>query len=114
MLDKAQILASLSLAKRDVESIPFGGTLCIRELTRAQWRACTEAAASEEDGKILLEPWYGNLFAVGVIGADGQPLFTAAEIADFPNRDAVWEEVARVAQLILDLSEVGADALKKK
>jgi len=113
MMTRDAILAALRLAERDVESIPLGGTLRIRELTRAQWRACTEAAKSDEEGMILIDPWYRHLFAAGVVGEDGAPLFTAADVDNFPHRDDVWAEVARIAKEVLALSEVGADALDK-
>ena len=102
---KADILARLALAERDVESIPFG-TLRIRELTRAQWRACGEAARDGE-GNILIDPWRAGLFAAGVIDEDGRPMFTMAEVLAFPQRDSLWEEIARIANAVLEVSEVG-------
>lgn len=99
------ILARLQLAERDVESIPFG-TLRLRELTRAQWRACADKARNEA-GDILIDPWRAALFAAGVVGEDGASLFSAEEILAFPQRDDLWDEIARIANAVLEVSEVG-------
>lgn len=111
MTDKASIFPGLRLAERTLESGPLGAAVHIRELTRAQWRTATEAARADEEGKILLSPYYQHIFAFGVVDAEGKPIFQPAEVLDFPNRDDVWEEIARIAQAILELSEVGSQAL---
>jgi hypothetical protein len=100
------ILQRLRLAERDVESVPLGGTLRLRELTRAQWRACALASSAGE-GKVNLDLWHAHLFATGVIDATGAPLFTADEILALPQRDDLWEEIARIADLVMEVSEVG-------
>ena len=113
-LDKATILATLRLAERDEERVPFGGQLRLRELTRAQWRACAQASAVPDDaGKVNLDQWRAHLFAAGVINGTGEPLFTPAEVLDFPQRDDLWEEIARIADCILELSEVGQAPLSE-
>lgn len=57
--------------------------------------------------------WNSGLFANAVIdAATGQPLFSVEDVLGFPERSAVWIEIRRVAQLSLDLSEVGHEALK--
>jgi hypothetical protein len=111
------LLAHLALAERDEESPPLAGALRLRlrELTRAQWRACADTARLEDD-RIYTDKWHAAIFAAGVIDAESKrPLFTADEVfTQFSRNSDLWEEIARIAGLILDLSEVGADALKKE
>lgn len=116
MLTKDTILSKLARRTKTVASEVFGGDLCIREHTRAEFRAIQAAAAlPPENGEpqINLDQWNGGLFANTVIdAATGAPLFTLDEILAFPERNALWSEVRRIAQESLDLSEVGSDALK--
>jgi hypothetical protein len=114
-LSKADILSHAQLAERDYESVALGGVLRLRELTRAQWRACVEASAGDDEGRVRLELWHPHLFATGVIDPlnGGEPLFSVKEVLAWPKRDELWAEVGAVAQAILELSEVGPEALQK-
>lgn len=104
---KADILSRLALAERDEQSIPFGGVLRLRELTRAVWRACALAASIGAD-RVNLDLWHAHLFAAGVIDpATKAPLFTADELMALPHREDVWDEIARIAGLVMEVSEIG-------
>ena len=117
MLSKDQILSALSRRTKTIPSEIFGGELCIREHTRAEYRAITQAAdrGKDAEGQALVDTdrWNGGLFANAVIdAATGTPLFTVDEVLAFPERNAVWGEIRRIAQESLELSEVGPAALK--
>lgn len=56
--------------------------------------------------------WNAAIVAAGVLGEDGAPLFRKEEIIQWPGRGALWDEVLRLAQAVLDLSGVGSAALK--
>jgi hypothetical protein len=110
-LDKSAILSSIVRIEREEQSAPFGGALLLRELTRAEYRAIA-AAADMGENQINIDQWNGGIFAAGVIdGATQAPLFTLDEVLSFPQRGALWDEIRRVASVILDLSEVGTDPL---
>jgi len=116
MLSKDQILSQVARRTKTIPSDIFGGELCIREHTRAEYRAVMGAADRGKDdaGQALIDTdrWNGGLFANAVIDAStGMPLFTVDEVLAFPERTAVWAEVRRIAQESLDLSEVGQPAL---
>lgn len=142
-------LARLTLAERDEESPPLGGTLRLRELTRAQLRACggwatTEDMAEREKARGVAlatadladdeararaltaywlgapatttdaDRWHAALFAAMVVDPETkEPIFDRDQILTWPNRIELWNEVRRIAQMGLDLSEVGAEALRK-
>jgi len=116
VLSKDQILSHVTRRTKTVQSDVFGGDLCIREHTRAEYRAIAQSAdkGKDENGQALIDTdrWNGGLFANAVIdAATGAPLFTVDEVLTFPERSAVWGEVRRIAQESLDLSEVGPPAL---
>lgn len=150
-INRDAILARLVLAERDEESAPLGGTVRLRELTRAelrdagQWATTTDLAERERTRSALFadavreamgdeealrraltayyigaaetatdaDRWNAALLAVGMVdGESGKPLFSRDEIIQWPNRGALWSEVLRLAQAILDLSEVGQSHLK--
>ncbi len=115
MLTKADILTKLTRRTQSVPSDVFGGELCIREHSRAEFRAAQEAAAAPDSAdKLLTDRWNGSLFANAVIDpASGAPLFTLDEVLTFPERNQLWDEIRRIAQLSLDLSEVWPAALTK-
>jgi hypothetical protein len=115
VLTKDQILTTLSRRTQSVRSELLGGELCIREHSRAEFRAIQQGAADPDDTeRLLTDRWNGGLFANAVIDpASGAPLFTLEELLAFPERNALWAEIKRIAQLSLDLSEVGPAALTK-
>lgn len=146
---RESVLARLTLAERDEESPLLGGTVRLRELTRAQLRACGAWATTEDMGErekargIALatadladdearsraltqfwlgapstatdaDRWHAALFAALVVDPETkEPIFDRDHILTWPNRVELWNEVRRIAQVGLDLSEVGAEALHK-
>jgi hypothetical protein len=112
-LTKEKILARLLRREHSESSELFGGELTIRELTRAEFRAIREAAQISS-GMLDVDKWNGGLFCAGVLDGKGQPMFTLDELMMLPQRDDLWDEVRRVAELVLNFNEVGAEHLKKK
>jgi len=112
-LSKLDIRARAVLAERDEESVALGGTLRLRELTRAAWREANDYADTGEKTAegvsiILVEKWHVARFVAGVIDpATGAPMFTHEEVFGWPNRDDLWTEIVRIASAIDELSEVG-------
>lgn len=109
MLTRDAILAQMSRRSKTIPSEVFGGDLRIQELLRSEYRATERAAADAKS----VDVWNAGIFATAVIDADSKPLFSADEVLLWPERSAVWNEVLRIAQAALDLSEVGSDALKE-
>jgi hypothetical protein len=112
-LTKEKILARLIRREHTEPSDLFGGDLTIRELTRAEFRAIRDAALLPT-GMLDVDRWNGGLFVAGVLNGKGEPMFTLDELLALPQRIDLWDEVGRIANLILDFNEVGTDALKKK
>lgn len=116
LLNKANILQAVARRTKDEPSAIFGGDLRIQEITRAEWRAVSADAAlppnAAGEAQMNTDKWYGGFFALMVVEPDtGKPMFTFLEVMAFPERDDLWGEVRRLAQVGLDLSEVGADFL---
>ena len=99
-------------AERDEPSEVFGGMLRLRELSRKAYVDGQKAAEIPgQEGMIYVEKWNAFVFAAGVVDPETkQPMFAADEISEFGNNPRVWTEVMRVAQCVLDLSEVGQAA----
>ena len=150
-ISKETMAMRLALAERDEESSPLGGTVRLRELTRAQlrdasaWSASTSLADREQlrGAQLALavgeaggdagrlrqalttyylgaperatdaDRWNVAIFAAGAVDPEThQPLFARDDVLTWPDRGDIWREIARLAQAILDLSEVGQAALK--
>ena len=113
-LTRDQVAARSRRARVDFESPVLGGTLCLQELGRWDWRVATKAAEIPgEAGRIYIDLWHIGIFTRGVVDpATGEPLFTQDDLLTWRNSDALWAEVARIADAILSLSEVGPDSLK--
>lgn len=107
-----ETLLGVVRAERDEPSEVFGGTLRLRELSRKAYIDGQQyAEIPDEVGKILVEKWNAAIFAAGVVDPETkQPLFTADEVFEFGNNARVWGETMRIAQCVLDLSEVGQAA----
>jgi len=111
-LSKDAILATITRITREETSALFGGALLLQELTRAEYRAIARAADMGGD-QINIDHWNGGIFAAGVIdGTSSAPLFTLDEVLTWPQRGALWDEIRRIAAVILDLSEVGNGPLE--
>lgn len=117
-LTKEGAAAIIRRRTKTTPSAVFGNEVLYRELTRAEWRAALDYAATGEksaDGTpiILVDRWNIARFVFGVIDpVTEEPIFTRNDLLAWPNRTDLWDEVARVAGEIDALSEVGGDALK--
>jgi hypothetical protein len=114
-LTRDTILAAVERRTKTEPSSVFGGDLCLRELSRLDYRAASMAAEIPgKPGHIYTDVWHAAIFAAVVVDPKTEePLFTADDVLAWGNRDETWKEVVRIASLGLELSEVGADALTK-
>lgn len=109
-LSKQQLVTAVgSLMQKEVPSDVFGGDLLLREMTRKAYRQVIDASAGDVD------KWNAGLFAAMVIDpATDKPMFTTDEVLEWANRSSFWVEILRLAQVGLDLSEVGKENLKSE
>lgn len=117
-LSKAQILAGLSeRVVTDAYVRALGGPVRIRELTRAQNRACVEQSKDADNPtQLKTDLWHIAVIAAGVVDEKDAALFNFAELLPLTEGDdpPLRAEAAReLAQTILDLSETGPEHLKK-
>jgi hypothetical protein len=111
-LTKQQILAGLSERVTINEYVrALGGDVRIRELTRAQHRACVEQGKDPADpARLKTDIWHIALIAAGVVDDHDKPLFTFAELLPLTEGDDPplrGDAAQALAQKILDLNEVG-------
>lgn len=117
-LTKEGAAAIIRRRTKTTPSAVFGNEVLYRELTRVEWREALDYAATGEtsaDGTpiILVDRWNIARFVFGVIDpATEEPIFTRDDLLTWPNRADLWDEVARIANEIDALSEVGPEALK--
>lgn len=114
MATKETVLAGVTRRTKALDSEVIPGGVRIQELGRAEWRESVEYAQAAEEGQVVIEPWHVAIFAYGVIDEGGNCIFTRDQVLHFPNREELWAEVGRIAGEILELSDQGPDALKKK
>lgn len=117
-LTKQQILAGLSERVTIEEHVQaLGGPVRIRELTRAQHRACVEQSKDQDNPAVLkTDIWHVTLIAAGVVDESNKPMFTLAELLPLTEGDDPplrGTAAGELAQKILDLNEAGPDHLKK-
>lgn len=107
LLNKANIDQVVTRRTQDIPSPVFGGDIRIQEITRAEWIQ-VYADADIGDKKVSLARLNAGFFAFMVLDpTTATPMYTADEVMAFPERDALWAEVARIKQAGLDLSEAG-------
>lgn len=133
-LSKDAILSALERREAVVDCPALGGEVLIRELLRTEYMAAEAFAATgavdPTTGAKLLDPWrwHAGLVAPALVDpASGEPyadgrrdphtsqipidpssrtaLFTAEQIAAWPNRATLRDGLAELAQAVLDLSE---------
>jgi hypothetical protein len=111
LLNKANIDQIVTRRTQDIASPVLGGDIRIQEITRAEWNQ-VYADADIGDNKVHLARLNAGFFARMVIDpTTGTPMYTADEVMAFPERNALWAEIARIKQAGLDLSETGEDFL---
>lgn len=113
-LTRAAITERTARRREDFESPPLGGTLCVQELSRLDWKTASRIATTPTDpDKVFIDYWDAACVAYGVIDpTDGESLFTVDMILSWANRDALWDEIRRIANRIRELSEVSPESLK--
>lgn len=108
-------MIDLALRESTEESAVFGA-ITIRELMRADYTEAQRFASVGPDGRIVgsenIDRWHTAIVAAGVIGADGKAAYRREWLLSLPNRAVIWDEIDRLAQQILALSEVGPQHLK--
>ena len=105
-------LALLPLVEREEPSAVFGGVLCLRELTRAQYKAVVSTAV-RPDKSLDADVFNAGLFGAGVVDPSTKaPLWTPAQLLDLPARNELWNEIGRVADIIYGLLEVSPAAFR--
>lgn len=112
---REQLISKSARRRQDVESTVFGGTLCVQELSRLDWRIAIQASKipNDPDDRVYIDWWDGAIFAAGVLDPiKGEPLFTMDDMLLWANREDLWQEIRRVAVIIRELSEVGPESLK--
>lgn len=103
------LLGRFALAEEEYTSEVFGGTLVLREETRAAFRAVRAAAGEPLDA----DRWNAGHFCAGVVDPHTkQPIYTMDEILSLANRPEVWMEILHVAGKVLTLSEARPGDLK--
>jgi hypothetical protein len=109
-LSRQQVTTSVgALIQKEVPSETFGGELLLREMTRKAYRQVIDTSAGDVD------KWNAGLFAAMVIDpVTDKPMFTTDEVLEWANRSSIWVEILRLAQVGLDLSEVGKENLKSE
>ncbi len=134
--DEVSIPLGVTLRLREITraqwraAIEWAQTENLAEREKARGNALAVADLADEDARraalmqywgelpervMILERWYVGLLAVSAIDPEtGAALFTRDEIMAWPQRAELWDEVARLGQAVLDLSEVGESHLKKE
>jgi hypothetical protein len=137
-LSKAAIVAAVTRRERLIPSPLLGGALLARELSRPDYEACQAFAATDDadpaTGRAYVDlwRWHAAILAHGLVDpesgeafADGRrdpetgqvpidpatraTLFTPDEVAAWPNRSALGDAMADLAQAILDISEADGE-----
>jgi hypothetical protein len=112
MLSRDAILHGLTFrAEQDVDVPMLGGTVHIRELSRAEYQAAVALLRNQDDDE-RNHHFNMAIVAAGLVDpATKQPWFSYDELSRM-NGTMRAATVLDVAQRILALSEVGPDALK--
>lgn len=107
LLNKANIDQVVTRRTQDIPSPVFGGDIRIQEITRAEWNQ-VYAGADIGDNKVNLARLNAGFFAFMVIDPiTTTTMYTADEVMAFPERAALWAEIARIKDLGLKISEAG-------
>lgn len=81
----------------------------------ARRQALTQYWLGAPEAVLDTDRWHAALVAVGARDpATGEALFDRDAILEWPNRAELWNELVRLAQAILDVSEVSEEHLKKE
>jgi hypothetical protein len=107
LIDKAAIFAAQDLKSEDVEVGEWGGSVRVRELSAADllgfWDACRDA-----EGKLVPLNVQPELLLRAVVGADGTPLFTVADVSELMKKSA--RNIGRLFEVAQKLNGIGHEA----
>ena len=106
LITKDAILAAQDIKSEDVEVAEWGGSVRVRELCAADllgfWDACRDV-----DGKLMHVRIQPALLARAVVGDDGAPLFTDADVCDLMKKSA--RIIGRVFEVAQKLNGIGQE-----
>jgi hypothetical protein len=113
LLSKASILSARDLPTETVPVPEWGGDVVLQGLTASQ-RDDLEASLVDPSGKITnTKAFRARLVAMSLVGEDGKPLFTLAEVADLQGKSAkVINDLSTVAQRLSGLTTSVDDTAK--
>ena len=107
LIDKDAILAAQDIKSEDVEVPEWGGSVRVRELSAADllgfWDACRDG-----EGELVRERVQPALLARAVVGEDGAPLFTDADVGELMRKSA--RIIGRVSDAAQKLNGIGQEA----
>ena len=110
MLTKEAILAAQDLKSEEVEVSEWGGSVTVRSMTGVQ-RDAFGASLRSADGMLNLDNYRAKLLVRCLVGEDGSPMFTDADILALGGKSsAALDRVTLVAERINLMSP---DAVEK-
>jgi len=111
LLDRAAILAANDLPTRDVDVPEWGGTVRIRAMN-ARDRGDYETVAFEQSkmGRSIPENFRAHYAAACIVGDDGEPLFTGADVVALGLKSA--DALQRVFDAIMEMNKIAPAAIE--
>jgi hypothetical protein len=114
LLSRDQILTAHDLDTEDVDCPEWGGTVRIRSLTGEERDRFEASCLIERDGKqsTNLENMRARLVALSVVGEDGKPVFTGADVKRLGMKNAaVLDRVFEAARELSGLTKTDVEEL---
>jgi predicted Fe-Mo cluster-binding NifX family protein len=112
MLTRAQILAADDTRRQVVKVPEWGGEVTVSVMTGRQ-RDAWEASMAGQDAETIMRDARAKLVAACVIGEDGAPLFTQADVDALSGKSAAaLDRVVKVAQRLNRIGEKDLEDLK--
>ena len=113
LLDKAAILGADDLRTEDVPVEEWGGAVRVRTMTGAERDAFGKSMLGA-DGKVDPANYRAKLLAKCIVGEDGKPLFSEADIEAMNSKsNAAIERVFKAADRLNSISEAAVEAAVK-
>ena len=104
LLTREAILKASDLKTQDVNVPEWGGSVRVSCMTGAARDAWEQSLV--KGGKATLENVRANLVAATVVGEDGKPLFTSADVAELGSKSAAaLDRVCKAAQKLNRLTD---------
>ena len=113
MLTKDQILASLDIAKEEVQVPEWGGSVFVRGMTGLE-RDAFGTSLRNPDGSVNLDSYRAKLLVCCVVDEQGNALFTPADAAALNGKSSLaLDRVFKVAERLNSLGNDALDAAEK-